>query len=72
MISSFPFSANFPPNITGVKYIEAKVGEPISFQVHAVDPNGDEVSLSLFDGVPGASLSAGKLADLWRFVFVLT
>ncbi|XP_072014975.1 uncharacterized protein [Amphiura filiformis] len=50
--------ANFPPNITGVKYIEAVVGESVNFHVNAIDPNGDDISLTLFHNVPGASLTS--------------
>ena len=43
-----------------MKYIEAKVGEPVSLQVNAVDPNGDDVSLMLYNNVPGANFSQGE------------
>ena len=43
-----------------MNYIEAKVGEPVRLQVNAVDPNGDDVSLKLYNNVPGANLSHGE------------
>ena len=60
ILSCIFFSANFPPNITSANCIEAKVGEPVTLQVNAIDPNGDDVSVMLYNHVPGANLSQGE------------
>ncbi|XP_022101030.1 uncharacterized protein PB18E9.04c-like [Acanthaster planci] len=50
-------STNFPPNLTLVETIEAVVGQMVTLQLEAVDPDGDNITYQLLRPVKGASIS---------------
>ena len=49
--------ANFPPNITLVENFTVMVGEEFTYQLEAFDPDGDNITFTLLEAVPGGSIT---------------
>lgn len=53
-----PASLNRPPQITSAPQTSGSEGNPYSYQVEAVDPDGDTLNFTLIQSSPGMSIDA--------------
>ncbi|BAY84562.1 YD repeat protein [Calothrix parasitica NIES-267] len=57
---------NRPPTFTSTPIIESNLGTEYSYQPTATDPDGDTLTFSLIEGIPGLSIEAETGLLLWN------
>ncbi|XP_022108963.1 uncharacterized protein LOC110989125 [Acanthaster planci] len=50
-------ATNYPPKLTSVESITATVGQTFMLQIHATDPDGDNITFHLLEMVTGAGIT---------------
>ena len=57
---------NRPPAFTSTPIFESSIGEEYSYQPTATDPDGDSLTFSLIEGIPGLNIEAETGLLLWN------